>query len=256
MTVPLLETRGLAVGYTVPLVTDADLRIEPGEIVALIGPNGSGKSTILRTIAGLVPPLTGSIEFKGIPVNGVATWRRVRDYEFGFVAQESRNSASLSVRETLHLAMWSLSLDVGQRRVRLHELLADELFVRLEPLLDLPAASLSGGEDLILALAKCMVRNPVLLLLDEPSAGLAEANAQRLAETLRHISKRSGLLLAEQSLSLVFLTANRIYLLRRSQDGTAMRLDELAESDRLNIQRSFLTGERSAVVSSLTDLFR
>jgi len=189
-------------------------------------------------------------------VNGVATWRRVRDYEFGVVAQESRNSASLSVRETLHLAMWSLSLDAGQRRVRLHELLADELFVRLEPLLDLPAASLSGGEDLILALAKCMVRNPVLLLLDEPSAGLAEANAQRLAETLRHISKRSGLLLAEQSLSLVFLTATRIYLLRRSQDGTAMRLDELAESDRLIIQRSFLAGERSAVVNSLTDLFR
>jgi branched-chain amino acid transport system ATP-binding protein len=219
---PLLECRGLTSGYgTVAVVRDVDLRVEPGEVVALIGPNGVGKTTTLLTLAGELPLLSGEILFRGAPARA-GLFRRARR-GMGFVTEERSVFMSLTAEENLRVAGVSRADAVA-------------LFPELEPLMGRTAGLLSGGEQQMLTLARAVARDPKLLLVDELSLGLAPVIVKRLLQTVRRVAteRSTGILLVEQHVRQALHIADRVYVMQRGRivmSGTGAevhgRIDEI-----------------------------
>jgi branched-chain amino acid transport system ATP-binding protein len=199
------------------------LAIDPGEVVAVIGRNGVGKTTLVRSIVGLTPARSGHIVFKDTDITRMPA-HRIAQLGVGLVPQGRRIFASLSVRE--HLQVTARRRGVAQWT--LGRLIA--LFPNLRERLDTTANKLSGGEQQMLAAGRALVGNPDLLLMDEPTEGLAPLMVRelgRLVETL----KQSGasILLVEQQLAFVLRHADRIYILSKGQIVHHCRPAELAE---------------------------
>lgn len=243
----LLRTESLAVGYgTAPLIRDVNVRVSVGEIVGLIGTNGCGKSTLLRTIVGLLPPLAGTIELHGKIGRRMPVWRRVRDCGFSYLPQGKKNFSNLTTRENLHLALWKSNEDWEQRERRIAKLLEEKPFDSLSSHLNEFSAVLSGGEDLLLGLAKCLLLESKLLLLDEPSAGLSESTRLLLVELLKPLIQNAGILLVEQSLSTVFALATKVYVTRAKPVGSRNQIvsavEQLDEHQRQTIRDHYVNG--------------
>lgn len=210
----MIEVCGLDVFYgRVQAVRGVTLRVERGELVTIVGPNGAGKTTLLRAITGLVPIRAGAVRFEGEPIGGTSTEAIVRR---GIaMAPEGRDLfAPLSVRQNLVLGAYS-----RPRRARRQSLAADldrvlALFPALAPRLDQPAGTLSGGEQQMVAVGRALMACPRLLLLDEPSVGLAPLVVGEIFRALATL-KAQGLtmLLVEQNARAAFRIADRGYAL-------------------------------------------
>ncbi|MBI4537084.1 MAG: ABC transporter ATP-binding protein [candidate division NC10 bacterium] len=208
----LLEARGLYARYGLSRVLfDVNLHVRPGEAVGLLGRNGAGKSTTLKAITGLVSPAAGEVIFAGGAIHGRPPHEIARK-GIGYVPQERRIFPELSVWE---------NLEVGRRpcppgRVAWDVRRIVALFPALESLLHRTGGSLSGGEQQMLAIARTLFGNPRLLLLDEPSEGLAPVVVRALAEQILRL-KRDGmtLLLSEQNLHFTTQVCDRVYILER-----------------------------------------
>ena len=222
----VLELEGVESGYgAMKILWGIDLAVENGETVLLLGANSAGKTTLLRTIIGLLPAWAGSIRFDGTPIERLPTDQRIRR-GIAFMS-ELGVFPSLSIDENIRLGGYFLSdAEVRRRRARLFELFPDLAERRREL-----AASLSGGQRKMLGIAKVLVSEPRLLLMDEPSAGLAPVFVKQVVDVLRTaIGRGTALLLAEQNVAFLPL-ADRGYLI----DGGRVRLsgtrEELEASD-------------------------
>jgi branched-chain amino acid transport system ATP-binding protein len=210
----MLELKGLAAGYGGnAVVRDVALRIAEREIVALVGANGAGKSTLVKAISGLVAPQAGEIAFAGRPIGRLSPRERVR---LGIVhVPEGRQVfAGLSIRENLRLGAWTQRSSRRGAAIekRLREV--SERFPVLLERLEEPAGTLSGGQQQMLAIARGLMAEPRLLLLDEPSLGLAPlvvTEIFRLIQALR--AQGMAILLAEQNARLSLRIADRGYVI-------------------------------------------
>ncbi|HET7874481.1 MAG TPA: ABC transporter ATP-binding protein [Methylomirabilota bacterium] len=236
----MLDVAGLRSGYgQLEILRGASLRLPAGSIVGLIGPNGAGKSTLLKTIFGYLRPFAGAIALEGRSLVGLRPDQIMR-LGVGFVAQAGGLFADMTVHENLLLGGYSLG-SRGEVRATLEEVYAR--FPLFRERRRQRAASLSGGEQRALALARALVIRPRVLLLDEPSAALAPRFIEEVYQTIRALN-RSGiaLLIVEQNVEMIMSVAHRVFVLdlgRNAFDGTPA---ELRGSDR--IRRLYL-GEGS-----------
>jgi branched-chain amino acid transport system ATP-binding protein len=195
------------------------LRVAPGEIVCLLGRNGAGKTTTLRAIMNLVRVERGRMRFRGREIRGLPT-HEVSRLGLGLVPEDRRIFGELSVLENLR---------VGQRRDGWPIERVFELFPALRPLAGRRGGSLSGGEQQMLTIARTLMGAPRLLLLDEPSEGLAPVVVRALAECLIRLRAEGvTVLLSEQNLQLARRLADRAYILEKGQvkfEGTMAALD-------------------------------
>lgn len=188
------------------------LSVEPGEIVCLLGRNGVGKTTTLRSIMGLTPPRSGKVLFKGEVISGKAS-HEIAQLGIGFVPEDRRIFPGLTVWE---------NLDVGMKRGKDSRgwTLEDvyELFPVLERLRNRKGGYLSGGEQQMLTIARTLMGNPELLLLDEPTEGLSPLLVRELGRQIQKLKTRGiTVLLAEQNASFALTLSERVYLLEKGQ---------------------------------------
>lgn len=232
----LLELADLHVSYgAIRAVRGITLTVEAGQIVTLVGGNGAGKSTTLRAISGLLNPTSGTICFKGELLNG----RRPHDIvRRGLIqAPEGRGIfANLSVSENLDLGAY-LRSDSGKLATDRERAL--ELFPRLRERLSQNAGTLSGGEQQMLAIARSLLANPTLLLLDEPSLGLAPQIIQTIFSVIREINEQgTTILLVEQNAHMALKVAHTAYVLESGEIVTHGPAADLASSD--EIRKAYL----------------
>jgi branched-chain amino acid transport system ATP-binding protein len=227
----MLDIEGLSVNYgAVRALRGISLHVSEGEIVAVIGPNGAGKSTLLWTIAGVVPPSGGAVRFLGKDLRGRAPEATARE-GIALVPEGRHIFRTLTVRE-------NLLMGVGVRRLRgaTRDDGFDEVFERfpvLERRMSSPAGQLSGGEAQQLAIARALLMRPRLLLLDEPSFGLAPLIVGDVFATLDRLrSEGSTILLIEQNAAQAVQLADRTYVLRTGEiERTGVRDELLKETD-------------------------
>ncbi len=214
-----LAVRGLDAFYgKAQALFGMQLEVASGEVVALIGRNGAGKSTLLKSVMGLVSA-RGAVEFEGRRIDATAPHARAR-LGIGYVPEDRRIFVDLTVRENLRVGAQGHPLDV-------EPLL--RLFPNLRGMLDRRAAQMSGGEQQMLAVARTLAGRPRLVLLDEPSEGIAPIIVARLAEAVRAM-KRQGVavLLSEQNPRFVAAVADRALLLERGHLVGAATIEELS----------------------------
>ncbi|WP_227355403.1 ABC transporter ATP-binding protein [Haladaptatus salinisoli] len=203
------------------------MEIESGEVVALVGRNGVGKTTTLRTVLQLTPPRTGSVRFRGTELVGKRT-HEVAAMGVGWIPEERRVFTQLSVEENVRVAV----PDGNDEAAALE--LAFETFPDLREHRSRDAGNLSGGQQQMLALARGLVGENEILLVDEPSEGLAPLAVEAVAEALSEAAADTTLLLVEQNLPLAFDLADRFYVLdngRVVDEGNADGVS--ADDDRL-----------------------
>ena len=229
----LLEVEGIHTAYgSSRVLFGISLDIEPGECVCLLGRNGVGKTTTMRSIMGLTPPSQGHVRFKGRDITGAAPYRLARS-GIGYVPEDRRIFAELSVWENLEVAARSANRP-GQWTVET----VSGLFPKLGELRDRMGGVLSGGEQQMLTIARTLMGNPELLLLDEPSEGLAPVIVENLLAQILRL-KREGLtiLLAEQGVDFSLSLADRVYVLEKGavrHSGPAAQLrDDAALRNKL-----------------------
>jgi ABC-type branched-subunit amino acid transport system ATPase component len=232
----LLEIDALRAGYgDHEILRGIDLRVDPGEIVAVIGPNGAGKSTLLKTIAGLLPPRAGDVRLDGNRIGGSAPDAIIRR-GLCYVPQEGNVFPGLSVEENLTIGGWASPSRQAERARAV-----GALFPLLVERRRQRAGSLSGGERQMLAIAMALMVEPVLLLLDEPSAGLAPALQRTIFDRIRDINARGiAIVLVEQNARESLLLCRRGYVLvmgRTRAEGPGQALLEDPE-----IRRAYLGG--------------
>lgn len=203
-------------GYGKKIVLkDVSISIEEGEIVGLIGPNGAGKSTLLKVLMGMLKIPRGSIQFNGTHITNRDPDRLVRS-GISFIPQGNRVFTELSVLENLELGGYILNERTGILK-RVDQLL--ELFPDLKDRIKQNAGKLSGGEKQQLALARALMLQPKLLLLDEPSLGLSPKLVTKAFETIKKVNSefKTTIILVEQKVHEVLKIAHRIYALRMGE---------------------------------------
>jgi branched-chain amino acid transport system ATP-binding protein len=236
----LLEIRGLSVSYRrVPALRDLDVDVAEGEIVSVIGPNGAGKSTMLKALFGLVKPAAGSVRFDGRALTGLPPEEIVRA-GLALVPEGRHIFQSLTVAENLALGRAN---GRPPDAARLHALL--DRFPVLRRYYDAPAAGLSGGEQQQLAIARALVSRPRLLLLDEPSLGLAPIVVRDVLAALAEL-RDEGLtvLLVEQNATQAIALADRTYVLRSGSLAAAGTRAEMQARD--DLSEMYLGGPAAA----------
>jgi branched-chain amino acid transport system ATP-binding protein len=207
----LLDVRGLESYYgDSHILYDVALHVDEGEVVCLLGRNGAGKTTTLKSLIGLVPPRKGSVRFRSHELAGQPPFRIAR-LGVGYVPEERRIFGNLTVRENLEVARRTWG---NGTRGRWTEDRVLELFPRLAERRSQRGGTLSGGEQQMLTIARTLMGDPDLLLLDEPSEGLAPLVVQMLGEQLGRL-KAAGLtmMLAEQNVHFVSGLGDRVYIL-------------------------------------------
>ncbi|MEB3102679.1 ABC transporter ATP-binding protein [Ferviditalea candida] len=224
----LLELKGVNTYYGKShVLRDVSLHIEQGEVVVLLGRNGAGRSTTLKTIMGIVPPGGGEILFKGEKINGLDAFRIARK-GMAYVPEERRIFGSLTVLDNLKMAMiygkkgeWTIE--------KIYKALP-----RLEERKYQVARGLSGGEKQMLTIARALVANPDIVLLDEPLEGLSPIIAQSIEEIINEI-KKSGqtILLVEQNVRFALRVANRGFILNDGHIVAEGAANELLENSSL-----------------------
>ncbi len=212
---PALETRALTSGYgRIPVLHGIDLTVGRDEFVGILGHNGMGKSTLLKTIMGFIPATGGTIRIDGEDVTRQAAFERAR-HGVGYVPQGRGIFPRLTVRDNLRMA-WHADGDLDEADA-VDRVLVD--FPRLQRLLDRDGGALSGGEQQLLALARCLVGDPWLLLLDEPTEGIQPSIIEEIEDTLTRLRKSRGLtiVLVEQNFEFIATLSDRVVVIERGR---------------------------------------
>ncbi len=236
---PLLRIENLHTYYGhVHALKGIDLEVEEGEIVTLLGANGAGKSTTLRTISGLVRPREGRIEFNGHVLNSVPAHKIVQ-MGICHVPEGRRIFATLTVMENLMMGAYTLK---DERAIQENLRRVFDLFPRLAERKNQFGGTLSGGEQQMLTIGRALMSRPRLLLLDEPSLGLAPMLVKVIFETLREINARgTTILLVEQNARAALKIAHRAYVLETGRVVLSGPAQELMRDER--VRKAYL-GER------------
>jgi len=215
----LLDVQGLCAWYgAAQVLFDVDLRVGRGQVVALMGRNGAGKSTTFKALMGLLPRRRGRVIFRGQDISGAAPHAIAR-LGMGYVPEDRRVFTDLSVLE---------NLEVGRQAARswedataLPHWTVDKLFTLFPNLATMPhrlAGRMSGGEQQMLTLARTLMGNPYLVLLDEPSEGVAPVIVEQMARTILELKAQGvGILLSEQNLHFAALVADHVVVLEKGQ---------------------------------------
>jgi branched-chain amino acid transport system ATP-binding protein len=225
----MLEVHDLWAGYDdVAVVRGVSLRVSDGEAVAVLGPNGAGKTTLFRSLVGLVRPRRGSVRFEGRALERLRPHEVVRQ-GVAYVAAERELFPQLTVLENLELGAYARPDGAGQRLQ-----LVFDLFPRLAERRWQRAGTLSGGEQQMLAIARALMGQPRLLMLDEPSTGLAPRLVAELYRRLE-VLRRQGItiLLAEQQVGAALGLCSRVYVLKDGQVAFEGSSSDLRGSDHL-----------------------
>jgi branched-chain amino acid transport system ATP-binding protein len=234
--VTLLRLRGVTTYYgEIRILEDVSLEVGPGELVCLLGGNASGKSTTLKTILGLVQPRSGIVEFDGQDVTRLTTSRRI-GLGMAIVPENRRLFAPLTVEENLELGAYLRNGGVDQARENVFE-----LFPRLRERRTQAAGTLSGGEQQMVAMGRALMSEPRLLLMDEPSMGLAPSLVRQNFEIIRRINQSGvAVLVVEQNANISLRIADRGYVLQTGSIVLADRAAALLESE--DLKRAYLGG--------------
>ena len=211
----MLEIKNLDSGYDfLQVLWDVSLTVEDGEFIALIGPNGAGKSTTLRTIAGLIKPMGGDILFQGESIKGKPA-HLISRMGISYVSEALNLFTDMSVRENLLLGAYA----VKEKETQLETLdYIFELFPRLEERKDQLAGTMSGGERKMLAIARGMMSNPTMMLVDEPSLGLQpNLTYDVFAALLKLVKQGVTVLLVEQNVNATLDITDRAYILEQGR---------------------------------------
>ncbi|HVY04564.1 MAG TPA: ABC transporter ATP-binding protein [Burkholderiales bacterium] len=223
----MLELKNVASYYgSVQALKNVSLQVEQGEVVTLLGANGAGKSSTLRTISGLLRPASGEVWFDGQPIHAMAPEKIVR-LGISHVPEGRRIFPGLTVRENIMLGTSNRGrLSKQQMETEVAEMF--EIFPVIKPFENALGWTLSGGQQQMLAVARGLMAKPKLLLLDEPSLGLAPVIVQQLFATIRVIHSRgTTILLVEQNANMALSVANRGYVLETGEmkvEGTPKEL--------------------------------
>lgn len=231
----MLQVDGIDVSYgPIQVLFDVSLEVGEGEVIALLGTNGAGKTTVLRAVSGTIPVTAGTITFDGQDITGHSPTEIV---EAGLIQLPGGRGVfpGMSVRENLEVGGYTYGKDTHGRRDAIEKVLED--FPILRERMDQQAGTMSGGQQQMLSLAKSMVPEPRLLLIDELSLGLAPVIVEDLLETLqRYVGRGVSVVVVEQHVDLALEIAERAYFMERGQirfDGPAEELrgrDDLLRS--------------------------
>jgi ABC-type branched-subunit amino acid transport system ATPase component len=238
-TAPLLEVRDVYAGYLdFDILQGTNLEVRPGEIVCVIGPNGAGKSTVFRAIYGLLKVRKGSVVFDGRDITNLAP-QEVLASGIAIVPQLRSVFPQMTVYENLELGMY---LERDKERIRRRIAVVLDLFPRLAERRTQQVHTMSGGEQRMLEIGRALLLEPKLLLMDEPSAGLAPSITRQIFGHIRRLNEEMGLtiLMIEQNARQGLETSHRGYVLelgQNSYEGTGRELIENPE-----VRRAFLGG--------------
>jgi branched-chain amino acid transport system ATP-binding protein len=233
---PLLQVTGLSVGYgRLLVVRDVSLEVREGEVVALIGPNGAGKTTLVSAIAGLLTPAAGQVRFAGQDITGWPAYR-VLEQGLGLVPQGRQLFGDMTVLDNLLLGSFS-------RRARPYRRETLEAMFQRFPILrerkQQQAGQMSGGEQQMLAIARALMARPRLLVLDEPSLGLAPKIVEEVADIVREVSREgTSVLLVEQNVPMALGVAARVYVLEAGEVADQGTPEQLMQ--RQSIREAYL----------------
>ncbi len=224
MTSPLIEIKNVVAGYVpgVDILNGVDLELQQGELIGIIGPNGAGKSTLLKALFGLLDIRSGTVTFKGEDITGMKAHELVAA-GIGYVPQINNVFPSLTVEENLEMGVYLEPEKTGERMDYV-----TGMFPRLKERIKQRAGSLSGGERQMLAMGRALMMEPLVLLLDEPSAGLSPALQDQVFIVARRIN-RSGvsIIMVEQNARRCLQICDRGYVLdqgRNAYTGTGREL--------------------------------
>ena len=241
MSVTLLDAKGLNAWYgAAHILFDVDLQVNRGEVVALMGRNGAGKSTTLKTLMGMLAKRTGTVSFLGQDVSR-AEPHDVARLGMGYVPEDRRVFADLTVLE---------NLEVGRQPARIWEdgraapvwtvAKLFKLFPNLGEMPDRPGGRMSGGEQQMLTVARTLMGNPYLMLLDEPSEGVAPVIVEQMVQMIFELKAQGvSILLSEQNMHFAALVADRAYVLERGQIRYQASMAELAADE--EVRRAYLS---------------
>ena len=241
----LIELENVSAGYTpsISILNGLTIDANAGEITLLIGPNGAGKSTVLKTLFGLLRPSAGEIRMAGKKISGLAP-RRLLAEGIAFVPQGRNLFPSLSVGHNLELG--GITLPRGERRARIDEVLAR--FPRIRERIGNQASTLSGGEQKQLEIGRALLLRPKLLLIDEPSIGLAPKLVDEVFSLLQVLAASGAtVLMVEQNVRSALKIAHRALALDMGRLAIDSPADRLLANPELN--RLFLGGGAKAVAS-------
>jgi len=227
----ILEVSQLAAGYgRIPILGAVSFAVAEGEFVGVLGHNGMGKTTLLRALMGYLPATAGRVVFAGQDVTRAEPYQRARA-GMGYVPQGREIFPSLSVRDNLR--MGAVARPRGEAD-SIEEVLQE--FPRLKGLIDRPGGALSGGEQQLLAMGRCLVGGPKLVLLDEPTEGIQPSIIDELVETLLRLRKRGGLtmILVEQNLDFIAALSERVLIIQKGAIVHTAKPDELYDHGLVN----------------------
>ena len=230
---PLLRVEGLDAGYgAAHILFDVGLEVKRGEVVALMGRNGAGKSTTIKAIMGLLPAWKGQVHFMGQNVTGRQPFEIAR-MGMGFVPEDRRVFTDLTVTENLEVGrqpprQWA----DGTRAPNWEPAALYTLFPNLGAMQDRPGGQMSGGEQKMLAVARSLMGNPYLVLLDEPSEGVAPLIVEQMVQAILTLKTQgASILLSEQNMHFCELVADRAYVLEKGQIQYSGTMLSLLEND-------------------------
>ncbi len=221
----LLKVKDLNTYYgAIHALKDVNIEVDEGEIVSLIGSNGAGKSTLVNTISGLIKPKSGVIEFNNKDITKTESFELVK--EGISLSPEGREVfASLTVEENLRLGAYTIK---SEKKIKELFNMVYKLFPKLEIRKDQYAGTLSGGEQQMLAIGRSLMSEPKLLLLDEPSLGLAPNIVSQIFELIEEIAKQGiTILLIEQNAFMALKISNRAYVLENGKVSLSGSSDEI-----------------------------
>ncbi len=232
----MLRVEGLDAGYgDLQVLYDVDLEVDDGEYVTVVGPNGAGKSTVMKSVFGLTTHMGGTVEFQGVEISGRRP-EEIITHGIGYVPQNDNVFSSLTVRENLEMGAYILD-EVPQDAL---EAVFDR-FPILEERQDQKAGSMSGGQQQMVAMGRALMLDPDLLLLDEPSAGLAPDLVEDMFDRVDVVNEAgTAVLMVEQNAKEALRRCDRGYVLvqgrnRYEDDGETLLADE-------QVRRDFLGG--------------
>jgi urea transport system ATP-binding protein len=220
----MLTVEALRTGYgRIPILNGVSFSVGEGEFIGILGHNGMGKTTLLKALMGFLPATGGSVRFDGNDVTAAEPYRRAR-LGFGYVPQGREIFPGLTVYDNLRMGC---TKETGAEQETIHSVL--EAFPRLKPLLDRQGGALSGGEQQLLAIARCLCGKPRLVLLDEPTEGIQPSIIDEIVETLQRLRDNSGLtlILVEQNLDFIAALSHRILIIQKGMITSEVKPGDL-----------------------------